>query len=97
MTLAYAELTYNTEAYNALKADLANNPTNFFVAVSVNIADITRGDELVGNASAFTAPDAVLGYFVSYDDTLTNLEVFNVSSFTPITDLNEWKKNKTLA
>ena len=96
-TFKYATLEYNAGAYTALQADLANNMPSFFAFVFVPIADITRGDTEQGNSSAFTAPDTTLGYFVKYDETLTNLNIFNVPSFAVIEDLNVWRQSYTLA
>jgi hypothetical protein len=96
-TFKYATLAYNTESYTALQADLANHMPSYFVSVFVPIADITRGDETQGNGSAFTSPDTTLGYFVKYDETLTNLDIFNVASFSIIEDLTAWRQQYTIA
>lgn len=93
----YSELSYNSAAYQALINDLNKYPESVFIFVSVKISDITRGNESLGNGSGFTNPNAILKYFVKYDDSISDLEIFNQSSFEIISDIDAWRLLNTLA
>ena len=97
MTFKYATLPYTPEAFTALSTDLDNHMANFFAAVFVSVLDIKRGDTQKGNTSAFIAPDTTLAYFVKYDETLLNLNIFNTSGFEVIQDLDSWRQSYTIA